>query len=199
MHPENTHPDSNLDKNIQARQSLRSFSDQAVEPATLHVLFEAARWAASCFNEQPWRFVYATREQPAEFDRLLHCLVEHNQSWAREAPVLIATLAAKHFAKNGKPNHHAGHDLGLAMGNLSLQAASLGLHVHEMAGFDAAKVMSDLNVPAEYEALTMATIGYPGKPDQLSDALREKETAPRSRKPLSELVFRGSFGGPGLS
>ncbi|MEQ9366368.1 MAG: nitroreductase family protein [Leptospirales bacterium] len=194
MHADDAHPPADLDRNIQTRRSLRSFSDQAVSPETLRALFEAARWAASCFNEQPWRFVYATREQPQEFDRLLQCLGEYNQGWAREAPVLILTLASKHFAKNQKVNRHAEHDLGLAMGNLSLQAVSLGLFVHEMAGFDAAKAVQDLGVPEEFSAVTMATIGYPGPPENLSENLREKETAPRERKALSEIVFRGTFG-----
>lgn len=187
-------PDSRLDQNIQNRRSLRSFADKPVSPETLEVLFEAARWAASCFNEQPWRFIYATRENPEEFECLAACLAGFNPNWANKAPVLIVTLAAKHFAANGKPNRHAQHDVGLAMGNLSLQAVSLGLTVHEMAGFDAAKVVADLGVPEEFEPVTMAAVGYPGTPDQLSDALREKELAPRSRKPLAELVFRGTFG-----
>ncbi|MCR9143607.1 MAG: nitroreductase family protein [bacterium] len=187
-------PASNLDKNIQTRRSLRSFADKNVDAETLRTLFEAARWAASCFNEQPWRFVYATREEPAEFERLLACLVEFNQAWAKAAPVLMLTLAAKSFEKNGKANRHAEHDLGLALGNLSLQAASLGLHVHEMAGFDAAQAAQDLGVPPEYTVVSMATIGYPGDPQNLSEALREKEAAPRTRKALSEIVFRGGFG-----
>ncbi len=194
MPADDAQPPQNLDQNIQNRRSLRSFADRPVSADTLRKLFEAARWAASCFNEQPWRFVYATRGEAAEFESLLQCMGEFNQVWAKEAPVLLLTLAAKRFAKNDKENRHAEHDLGLAMGNLSLQATSLGLHVHEMAGFDPEKAMRELKVPDDYTAVTMATIGYPGSPEQLSEALQAKESAPRSRKALSEIVFRGRFG-----
>lgn len=189
-------PDPGLIEAIQFRRSPRSFTDQSVAPETLRLLFEAARWSASCFNEQPWRFVYARREDSADFARLAACLVEFNRSWAANAPVLLLSCVTTHFEKNGKPNRHAEHDLGLALGNLSLQAASLGLQIHEMAGFDPERAVTELGLPAGVVPLTVATIGYPGDPAQLDEALRAKESAPRTRKPLSEFVFQNTYGQP---
>lgn len=116
---------------IAERWSPRAFSDQPVGKEELGSLFEAARWAPSCFNEQPWMFLIATKENAEEFDRLASCLMDGN-AWAREAPALILSVAKQSFERNGKPNRHAGHDVGLAVQNLSTQAQSMGLVLHQM-------------------------------------------------------------------
>src|SRR5690606_2421192 len=111
------------------RWSPRAFSDRPVEPDKLRQLFEAARWAASSFNEQPWSFIVALKQDQAAFDKALSCLTEANQAWAKLAPVLVLTTVKRHFEKNGKANRVCEHDLGLAMGNLCVQATQLGLYV----------------------------------------------------------------------
>ncbi len=177
------------------RWSPRAFADKAVEPDKLKQLFEAARWAASAFNEQPWRFVLATKDRPDDYARVLGCLVEANQSWAKHAPVLMINCVSELYAKNGKDNTCAEHDLGLAMGNLSAQATALGLVVHQMAGIDADKAKNDLNIPGGFKAFTGVALGYEGDPGQLDEGWqRDAETAPRERKPFGDFVFDGTFG-----
>ena len=177
------------------RWSPRSFAEQAVEPEKLGALFEAARWAASAFNEQPWRFVVASKDQPEDFARLLGCLVEANQAWAKAAPVLLITVVADRFKRNDKPNRCAEHDLGLAMGNLSAQATELGLVVHQMAGIDQDKCVTELGIPDGYHAVTACAIGYAGDPAALpEDWMRDAETAKRDRNPFDDFFFGGTFG-----
>jgi nitroreductase len=178
---------------IEKRWSPRAFSGQPVEKEKLTELFEAARWAASCFNEQPWRFIYAAREEEELFRKLFDSLVERNQQWVKTAPLLILTIARRDFSHNGKPNRHAWHDVGLAMGNFILQATALGLFVHQMAGFSSEKARENLCVPAEYEPVAMVAVGYPGDSRQLPEELRAREGAPRTRKPLAEIVFHGAW------
>jgi nitroreductase len=167
-----------------------------VEPAVLGSLFEAARWAASAFNEQPWRFVVATRDDEAAHARLLSTLVPGNQAWAAAAPVLIVTAVATTYARTGKPNAHARHDLGLAVGQLSVEATSRGLVLHQMAGIDADRAREACGIPEGYEPVTAIALGYPGDPASLPDALRERETALRTRRPAAESVFGGRWGEP---
>ncbi|MGH7236266.1 MAG: nitroreductase family protein, partial [Nitrospiraceae bacterium] len=124
---------------LQKRWSPRAFSGRAVEADKLRILFEAARWAPSSFNEQPWSFIVATKDDQANFDRLLRCLLEGNRAWARHAPVLRLSVAKLRFEEDGEPNRHAFHDVGLAVENLVIQATALGLVVHQMAGFDVQK------------------------------------------------------------
>jgi nitroreductase len=176
------------------RWSPRAFADRAVEPDKLLRLLEAARWAPSSYNEQPWAFLIATREQPAEYARLLSCLIEFNQSWARTAPVLLFPVAHSTFERNGQPNRHAWHDVGLAVANLIVQATAEGLFVHQMAGFLPERVRAEFAIPAEWEAVSGIAIGYPGDPQSLSEELRKRELAARTRKPLDSFVFTGSWG-----
>lgn len=178
---------------IEKRWSPRAFSPQPVEDGKIRELFEAARWAASCFNEQPWRFIYVARGEEKLFGKLFDCLVDKNKLWVKTAPLLILTVARREFTHNGKPNRHAWHDVGLAMGNLTLQAMSLGLYVHQMAGFSVEKARENLNVPEGFDPVAMVAIGYPGDPEQLPEELRKYEGAPRSRKPIEEIVFHGSW------
>ena len=183
---------------IKRRWSPRAFSpDRPVEPQKLRRCFEAARWAASSFNEQPWRFLVATREDKPRYDRVLSCLVETNQKWAQTAPVIGLTCISTKFQKNDKPNRVAFHDLGLAMGNLTLQATDMGLFVHQMAGVDLDKIRETFHVPDDFEPQTAFAIGYPGDTGQLpEDWMREAEQAPRDRMDFNDFVFGDDFAKP---
>lgn len=177
---------------IEGRWSPRAFSDEHVSEEQVKTLFEAARWAPSAMNEQPWRFIYASRDDQSGFGQLADCLVEGN-SWAKQAAVLFITVAKKNYDFNGNANAYAWHDVGLATGNLLLQATDLGLHVHLMGGFDRAKAQQALEIPEGYEPVAMGAVGYVGDPDSLPEALKARELAPRQRKPLQELVFRNKW------
>ena len=176
------------------RWSPRSFADKAVDPKTLASLFEAARWAPSCFNAQPWAFIVATKDEPEGYEKLLSCLIEYNQGWARSAPVLALSVAQNNFAHNGEPNAHALHDVGMAALSLTLEAAARDLYVHQMAGFDAGKARAAFGIPEEWTPVAALAIGFKGAPDALPDSLAEKEKAPRERKPLSAFVYSGAWG-----
>ena len=179
---------------LKRRWSPRAFSDQRVEPDRLRSLLEAARWAPSSNNAQPWSFIVATQEDAAEYGRLLNCLVEFNIQWAQRAPVLIASVARLSFEDDGKPNRHALHDVGQAVANLIVQATALGLAVHQMAGFHPDKVRELYDVPKEFEPVAMMALGYPGDPESLPEKLKKRELAPRERKPVTEFVFAGRWG-----
>ena len=181
---------------LKRRWSPRAFSDQMVEPEKLLSLFEAARWAPSSFNEQPWHFVLATKEKPEDHARLLSCLVEKNQEWAQGAPVLMVSVAKLNFEKTGKPNRHAFHDVGLAVGTMIVQATSLDLFVHQMAGFSPEKVAELYQIPDDFEPVAAIAIGYPGEINDLPEQFRGQETGPRSRKPIESFVFEGRWGQP---
>lgn len=178
---------------IARRWSPRAFADRPVNSEALRQLFEAARWAASSNNDQPWFYLVARRENAADFQKMLACLVEFNQGWAKAAHVLAISVARLKFGQDGSPNHHARHDLGAASALLSIQATALGLVVHQMAGFDAELARRTYGIPAEYEPVAAMAIGYPGDPASLPDKLRERETAPRSRKLVSDFVFSGAW------
>lgn len=179
---------------IQRRWSPYVFADKPVEQTKLMSLLEAARWSASAFNEQPWRFILATNEQPEAYAKALGCLVEANQGWAKQAPVLILTVTRTTFTRNDKDNRVHQHDLGLAVQNLVIQATSLDLFAHQMAGVDLDKVKSAYNLPEGYEPQTAIAIGYGVEAADLPDEVREKEQAPRSRKPFGEFVFGTTWG-----
>ncbi len=179
---------------LRRRWSPRAFAGRPVEPEKIQRLFEAARWASSCFNEQPWVFIMATADQAQEYGKLLGCLMEGNQVWAKQAPLLILTLAKLHFDHNGKSNRHALHDVGLAVGNLVVQATAVDLVVHQMAGILPDMIRTQYAVPDTYEPLTALAIGYAGDPSALPDEIRERELAPRSRKSLPEMVFAQTWG-----
>jgi len=179
---------------LRRRWSPRAFSDAPVEPEKLRSLFEAARWAPSSFNEQPWAFIVATLQHPQEHALLLSCLIEGNQRWAKRAPVLMVSVAKLNFDRTGEPNRHAFHDVGLAMGNLLVEATELGLVVHQMAGFFPEKVREIYGVPEGFEPLTAIAIGYPAGIEVLPESLRDRELAPRSRKPIGSFVFESRWG-----
>ncbi|HYM87925.1 MAG TPA: nitroreductase family protein [Nitrospiraceae bacterium] len=181
---------------LKRRWSPRAFSDKPVEAEKLRILFEAARWAPSSNNEQPWRFIVANKDNETEWSRLLACLVEFNRIWAHRAPVLILSVASLNFEDDYTPNRHAFHDTGMAVENLVLQATALGLSAHQMAGFDVEKARADLKIPSGYEPVAMIAVGYPGDPAQLSDRLRAREAQPRVRKPLTEFVYSATWEQP---
>ena len=181
---------------LRRRWSPRAFSDQMVEPEKLRSLFEAARWAPSSFNEQPWSFILATKQYPEEHARVVSCLSERNQQWARLAPVLLVSVAKLNFDKTGKPNRHAFYDLGMAVGNLMVQATALDLFIHQMAGLSPEKVTEIYGVPAVFEPVAAIAIGYAGKVEDLPETFRESELRPRSRKPIHSFVFQGRWGQP---
>jgi nitroreductase len=178
---------------LKHRKSLRAYSEQPVESDKLHRIFEAARWAPSASNEQPWRFIVATKDNPEEHARVLSSIKEGNQTWAKHAPVLIITTAAKVRA-DGRENRHAFHDVGQAVAHLTVQAQEEGLYLRQMGGFDADKARELLGIPNDIEPVTAIALGYPGDPGNLPDQLRDREAAPRTRKPLSEIVFVGKWG-----
>jgi nitroreductase len=181
---------------IRRRWSPRAFSELPVEPDKLLILFEAARWAASSSNEQPWAFLVATRADTKNYEDMLGVLVEFNRGWANKAPVLILTLAHTQFEKDGRPNRHAFYDLGQAAANLALQATALGLTTHPMAGFNVEAARERFAVPAGWEPVSVIALGYPGDLDSLTEKLRQRETAQRHRKPLDTFVFSGAWGNP---
>ena len=178
------------------RWSPYGFGDRPVAPADLRSLFEAARWAASSYNEQPWNYLVATKEDPEEFEKILSCLVEANQAWAKAAPVLALGVVNLTFARNNKANRAAVHDLGLASASLVLEATARGLSVHQMIGILPDKAREVFHIPENSEAWTALAIGYKADPDKLPEALRARDLAPRSRKPLSQFVFTGKWGNP---
>jgi nitroreductase len=176
------------------RWSPYAFADRPVPVEDLRSLFEAARWAASSYNEQPWRYIVATKENPAEFERVLSCLVEGNQPWAKGAPVLALGCAALKFAANNTPNAVALHDLGQASAALTVEATARGLFVHQMAGILPDRARELYQIPADAQPLTGVAIGYLGSPDALPEAYRKRDLAPRQRKPLVEFVFAKQWG-----
>jgi nitroreductase len=173
---------------IASRWSPRAFTNQPVDPATLRTLFEAARWAFSSYNEQPWRFVVATKDQPEEFAKVLDVLMPFNQNWAKTAWALGISFGKKTFSHNGSPDRHGLHDAGAALANLAIQATAMGLHVHAMGGFDTARARTDFGVPDDFEAAAAFAIGYVDGPDT--------PPADRTRKPLEAIVFGTEWGKP---
>jgi nitroreductase len=179
------------------RWSPRAFDPaRPVEPEKLRSVLEAARWAPSSNNEQPWAFIVATRDKPEEFGRALSCLVERNQSWARHAGVLMIVCASTQFSRNAKPNKHAWYDVGGAVAHLTLEATALGLSLHQMAGFYPDRAREVFAVPETAEPVVAIAMGYRGDPNALPDDLRQRELTPTTRKPISQFVFEGRWGQP---
>ncbi|MCZ6794354.1 MAG: nitroreductase family protein [Planctomycetota bacterium] len=179
---------------ITNRWSPYGFAEREVSESDLRSLLEAARWAASSYNEQPWSYIVATRSNPSEYERLLSCLVEGNQAWAKAAPVLMLTVTHLTFSRNDKPNGAAVHDIGLASASLSFEATARGLAVHQMIGILAERARELYEIPEGYTAVTGLAIGHRADPSSLDEKLRERDQAPRQRKPLKEFVFEGKWG-----
>lgn len=189
---------SNLHPHIRERWSPRSFRDSSVPLEDVRTLLEAARWAPSSSNEQPWRFILGRKEDKDTFLKVLSVLNESNQVWAKNAPVLLLAVAKKTNSK-GAENRWARHDVGLALGSLVFQAMALGLHVHMMAGFNADKAHEVFHIPDDYDVTTAAAIGYVGDPNALPEKLKERELAARTRKPIEEIAFTSDWGHPAFT
>lgn len=180
---------------IAERWSPRSFADQSVPVEDIQSLFEAARWSASSYNEQPWRYVVGVKGDTGSYEKIFSCLNEFNQSWAGTAPILALSFARTHFSSQGeKPNAHAWHDVGAASAQLTLQAKSLGLYVHQMAGIEYEKIADVYNLPENIVPVAALAIGYADEPEKLPNDLQAGETAPRERKNLGDIVFGEEFG-----
>jgi nitroreductase len=173
---------------IRTRWSPNDFSSRPVEPEKLRALFEAARWAASCFNEQPWRFIVATKAEPEQFRKVLSLLMERNQQWAQTAYALGFSTGKKTFSHSGTPDRFGLYDTGAAMANLAIEGTALGVRTHFMGGFDAQRARSEFHVPDDFEVGAAFAIGY----------IDETVTKPgvRTRKELEEIVFAGDWGVP---
>jgi len=179
---------------IRMRWSPRAFADKPVAPETLKSLFEAARWAPSSNNEQPWAYLVATKDDAENFAKMVSVLVEFNAGWAQHAPVLALSVAHLKTERDGRPNRVALHDVGSATAQLTFEANARGLLVHQMAGFDGQKARQVFAIPDEWEPVAAMAIGYPGDPNRLPEKLRERELAPRMRKPLAQFVMTGGWG-----
>jgi nitroreductase len=178
---------------IRDRWSPRAFADKPVPQDVLRSIFEAARWAPSSNNEQPWAYIVAMKDNKENFDKMLSVLVEFNAQWARSAPVLALAIAKLTFAKNNAPNRNAQYDTGAASALLSVEATAQGLAVHQMAGFDPEKARQVFAIPAGWEPIAALAIGYAGDPASLPPPLKDRELAPRTRKPIAEFVMAGHW------
>ena len=177
---------------IKNRWSPRVFKSDLITETHIHQLLEAARWAASSYNQQPWRFIYAHRETAAH-RKISDTLMPGNQPWAPSAPLLMLTAVKKDF-DNGRANFHAIHDLGLAVGNLSIQAQALGIGLHQMAGLDRGKAAVAFDIPEEFEVITALAAGYYGGDiGQLPENLQAAEQRERSRLPLQVISAEGAW------
>jgi len=179
---------------IRGRWSPRAFSDRLIEPSTLATILEAARWAPSAYNDQPWHYLVALRQDPGEHARLLGCLVEGNRAWAAGAAALLLGVARTRFAHDGSANRFHMHDAGQAAALLVIQAEALGIRAHQMGGYSARKAREAYGIPEGFEPASAFALGYPADPAALADRVRERELEPRDRRPLSEIAFRGGWG-----
>ena len=185
-----------IDTTIASRWSGRAYdAAKPVPQEQLIALLEAARWAPSCFGDEPWRFiVWNKASNPQGWQQAFDCLVPGNQAWVVNAPLLVLVCADTLFGHNQQPNRFAQYDTGAAAENLCLQAASMGMMAHQMGGFDANLAREKFNIPAQYTVMAMISVGYPADIATLSGDVLARETAPRSRKPLSELFFDATWG-----
>lgn len=181
---------------IARRWSGRAFDPaRGIEPTALIALLEAARWAPSCYGDQPWRLVVCDKgADPEGWQAAFDSLSPGNRSWAERAPLLVLVCADTLFNHNGQPNRHAQYDTGAAAVSLCLQATALGLMAHQMGGFDAASARVAFNVPDQFSLMAMVAVGYPAPMDSLAEDVREHERKPRARRALGELFFSGSWG-----
>lgn len=179
---------------LQQRWSPRAFSGEVPTAEELHQLFEALRWTPSAFNEQPWTFLVALRQQPEAFERLLSCLTPGNQAWAQHGAGLFITVARRDLASKPQRNRTAEYDLGQAVAHFTFQATALGLVVHQMAGVDLAKAREQGAIPEGYDPVTAVAFGRPGDASVLPEDILKKDAAPRSRRQLRDFVFGPLWG-----
>lgn len=187
---------------IANRWSPRAFdASKPVSHEQVIALLEAARWAPSCFGDQPWRFLVCQKNSKQDADaeawqNAFDCLASSNQTWVKASPILMITCADTLFGHNQSPNRWAQHDTGAAAENLCLQASHMGLSAHQMGGFNADLARDKFAIPAQYTPMAMIALGYAGNPNQLPDELKQRELAERKRKPLGELFFDGVWDKP---
>ncbi len=187
-----------IDATIANRWSGRAYdAARAVQRDDVIALLEAARWAPSCYGDQPWRFMIWNRhEDAAGWQRAFDSLSPGNQAWVKDAPLLVLVAADSLFKHNGQPNRWSQYDTGAAALNLCLQAASAGMMAHQMGGFDADRLRTAFDIPQQFSLMAMVSVGYPAEISTLSGEVLERETAPRTRRPLGELFFSGAWGKP---
>lgn len=187
-----------IDDTLANRWSGRAYDpNKTISDKDVIALLEAARWAPSCYGDQPWRFiVWNKATDPEGWQKAFDCLAPGNQGWAKNAPVLLLAAADSIFNHNGSPNRWGQYDTGAASENLCLQAASMGLMAHQMGGFDVNKTREAFNVPEQFALMAMITVGYPADISTVEGEALEREKTPRSRRPLGELFFKGSWGKP---
>jgi len=181
---------------IANRWSPRAYdASKAVTQTQIIALLEAARWAPSCFGDQPWRFiVWDKNVDDQAWQQAFDCIVPSNQTWAKDAPVLVLICADILFSHNQTPNKWAQYDTGAAAVSLCLQATSMGLVTHQMGGFNGEKTREAFSIPAQYNPISMLAVGYEGDPNNLPDDLKARELAERKRKPIGELFFNSVWG-----
>lgn len=180
------------------RWSGRAYDpDRSLSRAQITALLEAARWAPSCFGDQPWRYIVCDRDSnPEAWRRALQCLSEGNQGWAGAAPLLLLAVACTTFSSSGKHNRWAQYDTGAASMSLCIQATDMGLMVHQMGGFDSGRAKQAFGVPADHEAMAVIAVGYQLPREQIPEERRDRELAPRRRLPLEENFYEGTWGEP---
>ncbi|MDE3057035.1 MAG: nitroreductase family protein [Bacteroidota bacterium] len=178
---------SSLHELLRQRWSPHHFSSRAVGREKLTALFQAAQSAPSSYNEQPWAFIVATKENPEDFGRILAALMPRNQEWAQHAPVLIVSVAKINLDRDGKANRHALYDLGAASAHLTFQATALGLYVHQMGGFSHEKIVEEFSIPEGYEPVAVLAVGY-------LDEEKSPAQMIRKRKALKDFVFESHWG-----
>jgi nitroreductase len=174
---------------IRARYSTVIFSSKKIEDEKLASLFEAARWAPSAFNEQPWRFIVGINGKDEKYQKIYDCLMEANQAWAKFAPVLVLTIASKNSSVTGKPNRFAQYDTGMAVGNMLAQATALGLYVHQMGGFSVSNAREFFEIGDEYDVISVMAVGYKGDIELFPEYIQERELRERRRKSIDEILM----------
>lgn len=174
---------------IRERYSTVTFSSKPVEEKKLVALFEAARWAPSAFNEQPWRFIIGVKGKDDNYEKIYNTLMEANQGWAKYAPVLVISLSRIISDVTNKPNRFAQYDTGMAVGNLLAQATAMGLYVHQMGGFSVTNAKEYFNIDDQYEVMAAMAIGYKGDVKLFPEYLQERELKKRIRKPLDDILL----------
>ncbi|MCF7804455.1 MAG: nitroreductase family protein [Candidatus Marinimicrobia bacterium] len=182
-----------LHQPLKERWSSRAFSGEPVNPEIIGSLLEAARWTPSSMNAQPWRFVVATKDEPKNYNRLFASLSEKNQQWAGKAPVLILAVAKTEMDGGYGPKSYAEYDTGQAVAHLTIQATTLGLNLHQMGGFSKEQVRESLELPDDYQPMTIVAIGYPGEPGELPPTFQARERSPRSRRALADIAYAGEW------
>jgi len=178
---------------IKNRWSPRAFLSTQIDHEKIMSLLEAARWTPSCFNEQPWNFILFKKENQEVFSKIIGILSPRNQLWAKNAPLILLSVARINFERNGQFNRHSLHDVGASVNNLTLQAASMGLFVHQMAGFDTEKAKEQFNIPEGFEPVAAIAIGYLGNQDDLPEEFIKSENSKRNRKPIDDFAFDGGW------